>query len=658
MEDKYLWLEEVLGEKALGFVSELSDKTIEEFKKHPLFSEIESKACNFFSTKEKIPYVWFENGCLINHWIDDQNPQGLIRKTSVEAFLNKEVHWEVLLDLDLLSKNEKEKWVFKGIDFSPSHKNALIFLSPGGTDANVVREFDLEKKIFLPDGFYLPLSKGGAHYVNENLIRIERKFDEESVTNSGYARTVRELSRGQKYESAKILFEIKKEDMYAYSKKLTNLGQEYFFLGRVIDFYNIEEFIYIDNKTTKLNLPTMVEDHGIINGKYICTIKCDWNGFLLGDVLEYDLKTHHCKKIFSPKENQSFYNIQSSQDGLFLIIDEDVTSSLYFAPQEKNYELQKISLPINGSIDFLTVDKESNQFFVSFNSFNKPATYYYGKESKVIKEAKTAPSFFDHESIAVKQHFVKSVDGTKIPYFVVHKNNLEYNGKNPTILYGYGGFEISLKPTFSNGIGSSWLDKGGVYVLSNIRGGGEYGPKWHHAALKNNRQKAYDDFFSIAEELIQLKITSNKNLGAWGGSNGGLLMGVCYTQRPDLFAAINCAVPLLDMHRYHKLLAGASWVAEYGNPEDEVDGAYIKKISPYQNIKKDQTYPTIFINTSTKDDRVHPGHARKFAAKILEYGHPLFYYENIDGGHAGASNYREQAFKHALDMIFFWNVLK
>lgn len=271
---------------------------------------------------------------------------------------------------------------------------------------------------------------------------------------------------------------------------------------------------------------------------------------------------------------------------------------------------------------------------------------------------KTAPSFYNHEDVVVEQSFSTSLDGTKIPYFVVCKKGTKFDGTNPTILYGYGGFEVSMKPYFSNSDGSSWVARGGVFVLSNIRGGGEYGPLWHQSAIKNKRHKSYEDFFSVAEDLINRKITSRKHLGAMGESNGGLLMGVCYTQRPDLFAAINCGVPLLDMHKYHNLSAGASWIAEYGNPDDENDGAYIKSISPYQNIKEKEDYPVIFLNTSTKDDRVHPGHARKFAAKLHEYGHPVYYYENILGGHEGASNFKESAFLHALEMCFFWSHLK
>ena len=657
MEDKYLWLEEVLSEKSLDFVKKMNSDSVNKIKAHPKFAEIEACAMKFFGTKEKIPYISLDGDTVYNHWTEDINPQGLLRRTSVADFLNKNPKWEVILDLDQLSKLENKKWVFGGYDLSPNKSKMLVFLSPGGSDANIVREFDLSKKSFMVDGFYLPESKGGAHYLTEDEIYLERKFDENSVTTSGYARTVRSLKRGQNLEAATILFEIDKDDMYAYSKLVEDRDQNYLFFGRVIDFYNIEEYLVENQVPTKLNLPTMCEDHGVINGKYIVTIKEDWKEFLCADIIEYDLKTQATKLIFRPKENQSVSIASRTKNGLYLIVDEDVVSSLYFLDQSKNYQLEKVDLPKNGAINFLSTDHLSNKFFVTYSSFNMPATYYYGEGSRVIQAAKSAPSFFDHEKIEVHQHFATSLDGTKVPYFLVHQKGIKYDGANPTILYGYGGFEISLKPNFSNGIGASWLSHGGVYVLSNIRGGGEYGPRWHQAALKSKRHKAYEDFFAIAEDLFAKKITSPKHLGAMGGSNGGLLMGVCYTMRPELFSAINCGVPLLDMHRYHKLLAGASWMAEYGDPDDEKDGAYIRSISPYQNVKPETKYPVIFLNTSTKDDRVHPGHARKFAAKLKEYQLPVFYYENIDGGHAGASNYKESAFLHALDMCFFWSHL-
>lgn len=659
MKDDYLWLEEIQSEKALQWVKEKSDASVLKLQQYSRFKEIEGKALEAFGATEKIPYVTIEGDYVYNLWNDEFNVQGLLRRASITSYVSEQPEWEVILDLDALSLKEKVCWVYAGIEFNSSHSKALMGLSPGGSDANVMREFDLVKKEFVPDGFILPESKGWAEWIDDDTLRIVRVFGEDSITDSGYSRTVRDLKRGESIDSAKIIFEVDKKDMQAYSKTAHSFSVNYRFLGRWIDFYSYEEMILQDGAFKKLNLPSMFQDFGVVGHYYVLMMKEKWSEYEVGDVVAYDLDNHSMKKIFSCEKNQSVYTISRSKTGLYAIIDEDVKGNLYkfTLKEDGEWSKVKIDLPANGTLDFLSTDWRSDHFFLTYSSFNQPATYYYGEGEKIIKASKVAPSFFDHNNVIVEQHFSTSLDGTQIPYFLIYKRGTSFNGKNPTILYGYGGFEISMKAHFNNGLGANWIEKGGVYVLSNIRGGGEYGPHWHQSALKENRHKAYEDFFSIAEDLIAKKVTSSEHLGAMGGSNGGLLMGVCYTQRPKLFKAIDCGVPLLDMYRYHKLLAGASWVAEYGDPEDEKDGAYIRSISPYQQIKEEGDYPVMFLNTSTKDDRVHPGHARKFAAKLFQYGHRVYYYENILGGHGGASNFKELAFNHALHMSFFWTHL-
>jgi prolyl oligopeptidase len=660
MKDKYQWLEEVQGTAAIDWVKIKNEESIQKIKNHPWFSEIESNALKIFNSKDKIPFVSLEGEYVYNLWNDEVHIQGIYRRTKVTEYLKADPSWEILIDLDELSKKENVKWVFSNFIMNREETRALVFLSPGGSDANIMREFDVQKKEYIIDGFILPEGKGSAHWVDDDTIRLERTHGLDSVTDSGYARTIRDWKRGKPLDSAKVIYEIEKSDFTAFSKDVRTLSNTYFFVGRYIDFYNVEELIYQNGQWRKLSLPTMFEDHKILGNQYILKLKQNWNQFNIGDILAYNLETHECKKIFSVNKNESIHELSTSKSGFYVIIDEDVKGTLYKFTFESSGEWAKvkIEMPLNGSVEYLSTDYQSDKFFVSFCSFNKPTTYYYGEGEKIICAAKSSPSFFNHEDVIVEQSFSTSLDGTKIPYFMVYKKGLKFDGTNPTILYGYGGFEVSMKPYFSNSVGASWISHGGVYVLSNIRGGGEYGPLWHQAALKENRHKAYEDFFSIAEDLIERKITSTKHLGAAGGSNGGLLMGVCYTQRPDLFSAINCGVPLLDMSNYHNLLAGASWIAEYGNPDDEIDGAYIKSISPYQNIKEIADYPKMFLHTSTKDDRVHPGHARKFAAKLFEYGHSCYYYENILGGHSGAANLKESAFLHAFEMCFFWSHLK
>lgn len=660
MEDKYLWLEDVLGENSIDWVKIQNEKATKAIKSHRLFNDIEKQALEIFSSVKKIPFITIEGEYVYNEWEDENHLQGLFRRTKIEDYLKPNPVWETILDLDKLSQVENEKWVFHGFELSPDESRALFFLSPGGSDADIVREFDMLKNEFVNDGFFLPEAKGSAYWLDKDTIRFVRSHGENAITDSGYARLVREFKRGEPLVNAKVIYEIEKTDINVLSKQIKTDKQTSHFLGRAIDFFNIEELIFQKGAWQKIDLPTMREDFKIVANQYIIMIKTDWRDFKNGDIIAYDLDSHTSKKIFSIKKNQSISEVKSSKTGIYLVIDEDVKSKFYKFTIEKNgnWKQLQIELPDNGNISNLETHYQHDKFFVSYSSFNRPSTYYYGEGDKIICIAKSAPSFFAHQDVIVDQNFAISLDATKVPYFLIYHKDVIFDGTNPTILYGYGGFEISMKPYFSNTIGSSWLERGGVFVVSNIRGGGEYGPDWHQSALKEKRHKAYEDFFAVAEDLISKKVTSAKHLGAMGGSNGGLLMGICYTQRPDLFAAINCGVPLLDMYRFHILLAGASWVAEYGNPDDEIDGAYIRSVSPYQNIKKAIKYPVIFLDTSTKDDRVHPGHARKFAAKLLEYGHPFYYYENLLGGHGGASNFKEFAFLHTLNMCFFWSHLK
>lgn len=661
IEDNYLWLEEILAKRCLDWAKVENERTVDVLSKHPLFSELKSRALEVYQNVDRIQYVSLDGNYVYHLWTDEKNLQGLYRRQNLQDYLEQKNTWEILLDLDALSLKENQKWVFRGMDLSEDKSRALVTLSPGGLDSNVVREFDMGSLSFVTDGFYLPQSKGGAHWLDKNTIWINRDFGSESLTKSGYPRFVKELKRGEKLENSKTLFEVGVDDVWSYSFYSTHpkTKKKTLLMGRGIDFYHHEHFLYEDGTMTKLNLPQMFDSYSGDGETYFYALKENWKEFKSQDIILYNFKNHTCSLAYRPASGESIYAVNKVCSGFYAIIDRDVKGEMYFFEKTaEGFKKTLVDLPKNGTVDFLSTDEEQDKFFVGVSSYNLPASYFYGEKAKKEKLVKAGKSFFPHEEIKVEQHFVKSTDGVMIPYFLVYHKDVVFDGTNPTILYGYGGFEIALKPNFNNTLGASWLSRKGVYVLSNIRGGGEYGPDWHQCALKENRQKAYDDFFAIAEDLFQKKVTSAKHLGAMGGSNGGLLMGVCYTMRPDLFSAINCMVPLLDMHRYHLLLAGYSWVAEYGNPDDEKDGAYIRKISPYQNITKNNKYPTMFVNTSTKDDRVHPGHARKFAAKLKEYNHDYYYYENIDGGHAGSANFVEMAHKHAMDMCFFWKHLK
>lgn len=661
MEDKYLWLEEVLSEESLSWARAQNKKTIEMFESADWFKKDVKEIQTILESKEKIPFVYFiKDEFVYNFWTDEKNLQGLLRRTTIENYKNAKPTWDIILDVDALSEVEGQKWVFHDFEISPNKKRALVFLSPGGTDADVMREFDLASRSFVEDGFFLPVAKGGASWLSDNELFLTRDLGPGTVTNSGYAKFIKRWKRGESLDLAHTIFEITPENNSIGMSVYHEAGKSSFVATKHIDFYTTEYFKYDGSVFKQLNLPKKLDTLGArLDGAFL-SLSQAWEEFLVGDIVYFTYADEKMELIYRPDNKSSIYSFRAIKDGALAIIDTDVKGNLYFFKKDNGvWSRERIDLPENGSIDMLATNSELNDFFVSFDSFNTPVSYYYGLKNKVEAVVKRQPGYFDFENIEVHQHFTKSPDGTMIPYFLVHKKGMKLDGKNPTLLYGYGGFEISLKAHFNNVLGKVWLDKGGVYVLSNIRGGGEYGPLWHQSALKENRQRAYDDFYAIAEDLFAKKITSPKHLGAQGGSNGGLLMGVCYTQRPDLFAAINCGVPLLDMHRYHKLLAGYSWIAEYGNPDDEVDGAFIRKLSPYHKINNAETnYPMMFLNTSTKDDRVHPGHARKFAAKLSDFGFNYIYHENIDGGHAGASNLKEVAFMRAMDYAFFWKYLK
>lgn len=661
MEDKYLWLEEVLSEESLAWAREHNKTTIEMFESDEWFKKDVRDIQTILESKEKIPFVYFmKDGFVYNFWTDEKNIQGILRRTSIENYKTANPSWDNILDVDALSAAEGQKWVFHDIVISPNKKRALIFLSPGGTDADVLREFDLDTRSFVEDGFLLPVAKGGAEWFSDDELFIARDLGPETVTSSGYARLLKRWKRGETLDKAQTIFEITPENNSVGISVYHENGKANFVAIKHIDFYTTEYFKYDGATFKQLNLPKKLDTLGGRLDGFFLSLSQKWEEFLVGDIVYFNYANEKMELVYRPDSHSSVYSFRLLKDGALAIIDTDVKGNLYFFKKDnESWSRERINLPENGSIDMLSTNPEQNDFFVSFDSFNMPVSYFYGNKNKIESIVKRQPGYFDYENVEVHQHFTKSPDGTMVPYFLVHKKGIQLNGKNPTILYGYGGFEISLKAHFNNVLGKVWLDKGGVYVLSNIRGGGEYGPLWHQSALKENRQRAYDDFYAIAEDLFAKKITTPEHLGAQGGSNGGLLMGVCYTQRPDLFAAINCGVPLLDMHRYHKLLAGYSWIAEYGNPDEEVDGAFIRKLSPYHKINSAETnYPMMFLNTSTKDDRVHPGHARKFAAKLKEHGFDYIYHENIDGGHAGASNLKEVAFMKAMDYAFFWKYLK
>jgi len=668
--DPYLWLEDVTGEGPLNWVRAQNAVSTNELQSSPLFEPIRRQLLAIMDSKERIPYIAKHGRWYYNFWRDQNNPRGLWRRTTLEEFRKPEPKWEVVLDLDRLSSTEKENWVWKGYNvLYPTYDRCMVYLSRGGADAVVVREFDLESMQFIDGSFYLPEAKSQVAWRNRDTLYVGTDFGPGSLTDSGYPRVVKEWKRGTPLNEAKTIFEGKREDVSVDASVVHDHGRTYEFITRGTTFFTSQDFVRRGEQWQKIDKP---DDAivGTFDDQLLLRLRSDWtidgkaypagsllasdfNGFLSGE--------HKFQSLFTPTERSSLESMSDTKHYLLLNTLENVRSKLYVLSRvEGQWKQAALPVPEFGSASVNGIDPdESDDYFLNLTDFLTPSSLYYGTIGKIEREKlKSLPTFFDATGLEITQHEATSRDGTKVPYFQVARKGLPMEGKNPTLLYGYGGFEIPMLPNYSASVGSAWLQRGGVYVLANIRGGGEFGPKWHEAARKEHRQRAYDDFIAVAEDLTRRKVTSAEHLGIQGGSNGGLLMGVMLTERPDLFKAVVCQVPLLDMRRYNKLLAGASWMDEYGNPDHPEDWAYMSKYSPYQNVFKDKKYPRVLFTTSTRDDRVHPSHARKMVAKMKEQGHDILYYENIEGGHGGAANNKQAAYMSALAYTFLWKELR
>jgi prolyl oligopeptidase len=669
--DPYLWLEDVTGDKALAWVKERNAESTAELTKGKAFAELNDRLLKILDSDERIPMVAKAGPHFYNFWRDAKNKRGLWRRTTLEEYRKAKPQWETVLDLDALAEAEKENWVWKGASFlKPSYERCLLSLSRGGADATVVREFDPRTKSFVKDGFTLPEAKSSVAWRDLDSVFVGTDFGPGSLTTSGYPRLVKEWKRGTPVTEARLVLEGKPEDVVVGAFRDNAKGYERDFVLRAVTFYKRALFVRRDGKLIKIDVPedattAVHRDHLFIR------LKTEWNvngrTYPAGALLATDFEAFLAGKrqldvLFEPAERKSLSSFSPTANQLILNELDNVRNRLYVLTR-KDGAWHRADLP--GAPKFSTASAsaidpdESDDYFMTVSDYLTPSTLYLGTVGKgPAEKIKTTPAFFDSKGLAVSQHEVISKDGTAIPYFEVAREDLSLSGKNPTLLYGYGGFEIPMLPAYQAGTGAAWLEKGGVYVVANIRGGGEFGPKWHLAALKANRPRAYEDFIAVAEDLIRRKVTSPKHLGVMGGSNGGLLVGNMLTMRPDLFGAVVCQVPLLDMQRYHKLLAGASWMAEYGNPDVPSEWQFIRTFSPYHNLKTSTKYPRTLFTTSTRDDRVHPGHARKMVAKMKDMGHDVVYYENIEGGHGGAADNKQAAFMSALAYTFLWKELK
>jgi prolyl oligopeptidase len=669
--DQFLWLEDVHGEKALNWVKEQNAKSTAELTKSPEFAILDERLLKILDSKDRIPTVTKDGPWYYNFWRDEKNKRGLWRRTTLDEYRKDAPKWDIVLDLDSLAEKEKENWVWHGANFlRPKYERCLISLSRGGADASVIREFDVVGKEFVKDGFTLPEAKSQVSWRDLDTLYVGTDFGPDTLTKSGYPRIAKEWKRGTNLADAKMVFEGRPEDVSAGAFWDLTPGYEREFARRAPTFFTNEMFVRRDGKFLKIDKPDDATV-GVHREWMYVRLRKEWKvgektfpagallairfeGFLKGD-RSFDM-------LFEPTERKSLAGYTPTLHNVILNELDNVANRLYIlTPIEGKWKRQAIPEETQfSSLSAGAVDPdESDDYWLSIDGYLTPSTLYLRKaDGKPAEKLKSTPSFFNATDLEVTQHQAVSKDGTQIPYFQVAHKNLNLDGSNPTLLTGYGGFQISLTPHYQATAGVAWLEKGGVYVVANIRGGGEFGPKWHQAAMKANRLRAYEDFAAVAEDLVNRKVTSPKHLGATGRSNGGLLMGNMLTRYPDLFGAIVCGSPLLDMLRYHKLPAGASWVGEYGDPEKPDELAALKTFSPYYNLKAGVRYPRTLFTTSTRDDRVHPGHARKMVAKMLAMGDNVLMYENIEGGHGAAADNKQAAFMDALAYTFLWKELQ
>lgn len=667
-DDPNLWLEEVDGKKALEWVTERCAKDQAELEAVPEFAPLHERLLEIYNDRARIPMVGFEGPWLYNYWQNAQHVRGIWRRTFLDEYLKESPAWDVVLDIDALAKAEGENWVWKGADFLPPEgRYCLISLSRGGGDAVVVREYDTVAKRFVEGGFNVPEAKTRISWKDHDTVWIGTDFGPGSLTDSGYPRLVKLWKRGTPLAAAETVLEGEKTDVAVSAYTITRPEGSYDVVQRTPEFFRGMNWLRLDGRLVRIDLPDDAEMQGFFKEKMLVSLRSDWtvggrtypqDALLVIGLDDFLGGGRDFQTLFTPGERVSLGGVGLTRNHVLMSTLDNVRSRLYrLTPEGDAWRTEEIPLPGLGSGGAGSTTDFDDTFFISYNDFLTPASQYLVRDGQAPQLIKTMPKHFDADGMTVEQLEATSADGTKVPYFMVTPKGFVANGANPTVLYGYGGFEVSQRPGYSGTTGEAWVTRGGVYVLANIRGGGEFGPKWHQAALRENRQRSFDDFIAVAEDLIARKVTSPEHLGIMGGSNGGLLVGAALTQRPELFGAVVCQVPLLDMKRYNKLLAGASWMAEYGNP-DTADWEYIRNWSPYHNLDKGKTYPKALFTTSTRDDRVHPGHARKMVKRMTDLGKPVYYYENTEGGHGAAANQNQRAYMWALTYAYLWKMLR
>ncbi|MBL8537203.1 MAG: S9 family peptidase [Hyphomonadaceae bacterium] len=669
--DPYLWLEEVEGDRALAWVREQNQRSLATLEGDPRYAALHADALAIANNRDRLPLGGIHDGYYYNFWQDEAHVRGIYRRTPLAAFARGEPNWETVLDIDAVAAAENANWVFKGADCLEGSSRCMVALSDGGKDASTYREYDLTTRQFVADGFVVPEAKSSVAWVDANTLLVATDWGAGAMTESGYAFIVKRWRRGAPLSQATELIRGQQTDVGVFAGVLVGTRGERIPIAVEADTFFESRYWRLDGSAPQLfTLPAKATVQGIFSGNLIATLQQEWTppgataAIPTGSLIAVTLgtassQTPRTQVLLAPGTRESIEAVAITRDAVLVAGYENVRGRLLrFALSGGAWTRSALPLPENGSISFAGADPSASEAFAVFEDFITPDTLFALDDRATRPRAiRALPPLFDASNLVSEQFEAVSRDGTRVPYFVVRRRDVALNGQNPTLLWAYGGFQVSYTPTYSPFVGRMWLERGGVYVLANIRGGGEFGPSWHQAGLRTNRQVIYDDFYAVERDLVERGITTPRRLGIMGGSNGGLLMGVMLNQHPEMINAAVVQVPLLDMLRYDQLLAGASWVDEYGSPSNPEERAFLETISPYQNLRARPDFPLPFVLTSTKDDRVHPGHARKYVARMLELGMPVIYYENTDGGHSAAANLNEAARRRALEYTYLMQQL-
>jgi prolyl oligopeptidase len=662
--DPFAWLEDIHSPRALAWVEQQNARTAARLESDPRYAVYHNQALALLTAEDRIPQPTFLGDDIGNFWQDRAHTKGLWRRTSFAAYNSPSPRWETLIDLDALSKAEGKNWIFKGANcLPPEDRLCLVRLSNGGGDSVELREFDTRAKAFVPGGFHFASGKQTAAWLDTDTLLIAREFGPGTLTTSGYPYIVKEVKRGQALDGAREVFRGDAKEVGAGAEMLRgpNGAVEHILLRRSVRTFESRYWLLLPDGSRKaLDLPLKNDLRGYVDRRMIVSLNEDWPaspshaGFAAGDLIAYEPLSGQAELVFHPGPTQTVNDAAVTQNRLLVELLDNVNGALdVYRRGPDGWSAGRLPLPQGLAITLVASDHHSDRAYLATESFLEPtALWSLDAATGALAKVKALPPRFDATNDVTEQRFATSKDGTRVPYWLVRPKRMKPDGSTPTLIFGYGGFLISETPTYRPELGKLWLERGGAYVLANIRGGGEFGPAWHESARLEHRQRAFDDFAAVAEDLIAHKITSPRRLGIYGRSNGGILTSVSMVQHPQLFHAVVIESPLIDMLRYTHLSAGASWAAEYGDPDVPEDRAFIAKYSAYQNLEPGVKYPEPYITTNTEDDRVHPGHARKFAAKLEALGDPYLYYENTFGGHANDADPELNARRWARHYVY------